>query len=109
MNVKQSITIHQFRRAFNELKCKHEQLQLITPQFETPLPPLQPAVSILSKSLKFEYLLVGPSRGKSKKGGVNLKFVDTRRGNWVWSFKNQSFCDLVVDYLLYDWVCFSVI
>eukprot|EP00112_Aurelia_sp_Birch-Aquarium-sp1_P008013 Seg1876.4 transcript_id=Seg1876.4/GoldUCD/mRNA.D3Y31 product="Intraflagellar transport protein 52" protein_id=Seg1876.4/GoldUCD/D3Y31 len=31
-------------RAFNELKCKHEQLQLITPQFETPLPPLQPAV-----------------------------------------------------------------
>jgi len=31
-------------RAFDELKVKHEQLQLITPQFETPLPPLQPAV-----------------------------------------------------------------
>ncbi|XP_065062333.1 intraflagellar transport protein 52 homolog [Rhopilema esculentum] len=31
-------------RAFEELKVKHEQLQLITPQFETPLPPLQPAV-----------------------------------------------------------------
>lgn len=25
---------------------KHEQLQLITPQFETPLPQLQPAVSL---------------------------------------------------------------
>ena len=32
-------------RTFSELKVKHEQLQLITPQFETPLPPLQPAVS----------------------------------------------------------------
>ena len=34
-----------FSRAFEELRVKHEQLQLITPQFETPLPPLQPAVS----------------------------------------------------------------
>ncbi|RUS76081.1 hypothetical protein EGW08_016155, partial [Elysia chlorotica] len=31
-------------RAFEELKVKHEALTLITPQFETPLPPLNPAV-----------------------------------------------------------------
>ncbi|KXJ27589.1 intraflagellar transport protein 52 homolog [Exaiptasia diaphana] len=31
-------------KAFDELHVKHEPLQLITPQFETPLPPLQPAV-----------------------------------------------------------------
>ncbi|KAF7646120.1 hypothetical protein LDENG_00193340 [Lucifuga dentata] len=30
--------------AYKQLHLKHEQLQLITPQFETPLPPLQPAV-----------------------------------------------------------------
>jgi len=32
-------------RAFDTLGLKHEPLTLITPQFETPLPPLQPAVS----------------------------------------------------------------
>eukprot|EP00794_Sanderia_malayensis_P004664 gene4664-5273_t len=37
-------TVPSVVRAFSELKVKHEQLQLITPQFETPLPPLQPAV-----------------------------------------------------------------
>jgi len=31
-------------RAYEDLRVKHEPLQLITPQFETPLPPLQPAV-----------------------------------------------------------------
>lgn len=31
-------------RAFEQLGVDHEPLQLITPQFETPLPPLQPAV-----------------------------------------------------------------
>uniref|UniRef100_A0A0B6ZRY0 Intraflagellar transport protein 52 homolog n=1 Tax=Arion vulgaris TaxID=1028688 RepID=A0A0B6ZRY0_9EUPU len=31
-------------KAFDELKVKHEALTLITPQFETPLPPLVPAV-----------------------------------------------------------------
>jgi len=31
-------------RGFNELKIKHEPLPLISPQFETPLPPLKPAV-----------------------------------------------------------------
>lgn len=31
-------------RTFNELKVKHETLSLITPQFETPLPPLEPSV-----------------------------------------------------------------
>ncbi|XP_027010606.1 intraflagellar transport protein 52 homolog isoform X1 [Tachysurus fulvidraco] len=31
-------------RAYKQLNVKHEPLQLITPQFETPLPPLQPAV-----------------------------------------------------------------
>lgn len=31
-------------KAFEDLKVKHEALTLITPQFETPLPPLQPAV-----------------------------------------------------------------
>lgn len=30
--------------AYKQLNVKHEALQLITPQFETPLPPLQPAV-----------------------------------------------------------------
>lgn len=33
-----------FCRAFEQLNVKHEPLTLITPQFETPLPPLQPAV-----------------------------------------------------------------
>ncbi|XP_052684232.1 intraflagellar transport protein 52 homolog [Crassostrea angulata] len=31
-------------KAFEQLNVKHESLTLITPQFETPLPPLQPAV-----------------------------------------------------------------
>eukprot|EP01135_Chromosphaera_perkinsii_P004724 Nk52_evm35s294 gene=Nk52_evmTU35s294 len=31
-------------QAYNQLKIKHEPLTLIQPQFETPLPPLQPAV-----------------------------------------------------------------
>jgi intraflagellar transport protein 52 len=31
-------------RAFDELKIKHEPLPLISPQFETPLPPLKPAI-----------------------------------------------------------------
>ncbi|KAF5906132.1 myb-related protein B, partial [Clarias magur] len=31
-------------RSYKQLNVKHEPLQLITPQFETPLPPLQPAV-----------------------------------------------------------------
>lgn len=31
-------------RAYGELKIKHEPLPLISPQFETPLPPLKPAV-----------------------------------------------------------------
>ncbi|CAF0815531.1 unnamed protein product [Brachionus calyciflorus] len=31
-------------RGFNELKIKHEPLPLISPQFETPLPPLKPAI-----------------------------------------------------------------
>ncbi|KAL9981305.1 hypothetical protein ACROYT_G009992 [Oculina patagonica] len=31
-------------RAYEDLRVKHEPLLLITPQFETPLPPLQPAV-----------------------------------------------------------------
>ena len=32
-------------RVYEQLKVPHEQLTLIPPQFETPLPPLQPAVS----------------------------------------------------------------
>ncbi|XP_046566785.1 LOW QUALITY PROTEIN: intraflagellar transport protein 52 homolog [Haliotis rubra] len=31
-------------KGYDQLGCKHESLTLITPQFETPLPPLQPAV-----------------------------------------------------------------
>ena len=31
--------------SYEKLNVKHEPLRLITPQFETPLPPLQPAVS----------------------------------------------------------------
>ena len=34
-----------FDRAYNEMNVKHETLSLITPQFETPLPPLEPSVS----------------------------------------------------------------
>ena len=34
-------------RAYEQLSTKHDSLTLITPQFETPLPPLNPAVSIL--------------------------------------------------------------
>lgn len=37
-------TLPQVISAFKQLNVKHEQLQLITPQFETPLPQLQPAV-----------------------------------------------------------------
>ena len=36
--------IYFYFRAYEQLSTKHEQLALITPQFETPLPPLQPAV-----------------------------------------------------------------
>lgn len=36
-----------FCSAYKELNVKDEPLQLITPQFETPLPQLQPAVSFL--------------------------------------------------------------
>lgn len=35
-------------RAYEQLNVKHEPLQLIQPQFETPLPVLQPAVSNLA-------------------------------------------------------------
>ena len=38
----------EYFRAYEDLRVKHEPLQLITPQFETPLPPLQPAVSELA-------------------------------------------------------------
>ena len=31
-------------QAYEDLSVKHEPLKLITPQFETPLPPLQAAV-----------------------------------------------------------------
>ena len=40
-------------RAYEQMKVKHEPLTLIPPNFETPLPPLQPAVSaIFCSSLK---------------------------------------------------------
>ncbi len=38
-------------RAYDDLHVKHEQLTLITPQFETPLPPLHPAVRVFSLAL----------------------------------------------------------
>ncbi|XP_064624329.1 intraflagellar transport protein 52 homolog isoform X2 [Lineus longissimus] len=37
-------TVPKAIKAFETLRVKHEPLTLITPQFETPLPPLQPAV-----------------------------------------------------------------
>lgn len=40
------LTLFCYYRAYEDLRVKHEPLQLITPQFETPLPPLQPAVSL---------------------------------------------------------------
>lgn len=39
-------------RAYEQLNVKHEPLQLIQPQFETPLPVLQPAVSKISMLIK---------------------------------------------------------
>uniref|UniRef100_A0A1A8RSS3 Intraflagellar transport protein 52 n=1 Tax=Nothobranchius rachovii TaxID=451742 RepID=A0A1A8RSS3_9TELE len=40
-------TLQQVISAYEQLNVKHEPLQLIAPQFETPLPPLEPAVSFL--------------------------------------------------------------
>jgi len=40
------------------LGLKHEALRLITPEFETPLPPLQPAVSIPTDSINHCHFLV---------------------------------------------------
>lgn len=40
-------------RAYDQLKVPHEPLSLITPQFETPLPPLQPAVSYYFQLLMY--------------------------------------------------------
>ncbi|KAK5623243.1 Intraflagellar transport protein 52 [Crenichthys baileyi] len=37
-------SLPEVQSAFKQLNVKHEPLQLITPQFETPLPQLQPAV-----------------------------------------------------------------
>ena len=57
------LSVFFFYRCYEELRVKHEPLQLITPQFETPLPPLQPAVStfvfinILFVSLPSTYLI----------------------------------------------------
>lgn len=53
-------------RAYEQLNVKHEPLTLITPQFETPLPPLQPAVSTfyhvsimrIKKYMKHKYFMV---------------------------------------------------
>ena len=39
-------------KSYHELNVKHEPLKLITPQFETPLPPLQAAV--FPPSFRFE-------------------------------------------------------
>lgn len=36
--------------AYSKLNVKHEPLRLITPQFEAPLPSLQPAVSLFKLS-----------------------------------------------------------
>lgn len=36
-------------KAYEQLNVKHEPLRLITPQFETPLPLLQAAVSVFEK------------------------------------------------------------
>lgn len=41
-------------RAYEQLNVKHEPLQLIQPQFETPLPVLQPAVSNLLANTDME-------------------------------------------------------
>lgn len=34
-------------KAYGELNVKHEQLRLVPPQFDAPLPPLQVAVSLI--------------------------------------------------------------
>lgn len=48
-------------RAYEQLNVKHEPLQLIQPQFETPLPALQPAVSRCAWSIWLQSLDVCPS------------------------------------------------
>lgn len=40
--------------AYETLKIKHEPLRLITPQFNSPLPPLQPAVRFFDQWYKFK-------------------------------------------------------
>lgn len=44
--------------AYKELNLKHEPLRLITPEFETPLPPLQPAVSFEPNKVFFFKILL---------------------------------------------------
>lgn len=39
--------------AYETLKIKHEPLKLITPQFNSPLPPLQPAVSLIMQKIYY--------------------------------------------------------
>ena len=53
--------LFQYCRAYEDLRCKHEPLLLITPQFETPLPPLQPAVSW---NLSFSNYVLQGCKGK---------------------------------------------
>lgn len=48
----QDFNISCVSRAYEQLNVKHESLQLIQPQFETPLPTLQPAVSANLQAFK---------------------------------------------------------
>jgi len=49
-------------RAYEQLKVPHEQLTLIPPQFETPLPPLQPAVSLSYRHILYTLHIIYCSR-----------------------------------------------
>lgn len=43
--------------AYESMKIKHEPLKLIPPQFDLPLPPLQPAVGILNQMIRLVALI----------------------------------------------------
>ena len=52
---------HHQHRAYEQLNVKHEPLQLIQPQFETPLPALQPAVSGCAWGIPLQNPTICPS------------------------------------------------
>lgn len=91
--IPQTLKLNVFCSAYKQLDVKDEPLQLITPQFETPLPQLQPAVSF-----KPEFLY------QLRLFHTNVEFLlsfetERVRENTFWfehyKFKPKSICELV--------------